>query len=229
MRNQTEFLAEIYDRYEKNKRIRNKKYIKTAVSFCLFAILGAASLPILNQPRKSAESDHFTHQSDMPSSYGPIIVPTSGDPNAVSNSAVSEEKTGNLYERFDFGTIETTEEMTASAESDVKDINSDCIEFATKPLKKFIYPFCTEEISSVTLRNGKGGTYTLTSKKNIELFYDYFCRNGVYFVPASQEILDTNETYTVEFQCYVSESKIFYIRGLENNTLSLMKALQENE
>ncbi len=229
MRDQTEFLAEIYDRYEKNKRIRNRKYIKTAASFCLFVILGTAALPLLTPMNKSSESENFTNKAEMPTSSNPIITPTSQSQNGIygSNSLGSSLETH--FESMDFGTKEKTEESITTTEYDTKDIAPYCIEFATTPPKEFIYPFCAEEISAVTLRNGKGKTYTITSEKNIDLFYDYFCLYGVHFVPASQEIRDTNETYTVEFQCHIGKSKIFYIRGKETNVLSLMKALQENE
>lgn len=230
MRDQTEFLAEIYDRYEKNKRSRNKKYIKTAVSFCLFAILGTAALPILNQPKKSEETAHFTNETDMPNTYSPILTPTSGNKDHTSGSAVSEEKTENLWERLDFGTIEenTEETATTAASQDIKDISHYCIEFSAEWENKFKYPFSAAEIAAVTLRNGKGGTYTIASEKNIDIFYEYFCRNGAYFVPFSANEEDIAR-YTVEFQCHLGESKIFYVKGLEKNVLSLMKALKTHE
>ncbi|MBQ8496731.1 MAG: hypothetical protein IJ489_04650 [Clostridia bacterium] len=229
MKNETEFLAEIYARHDRNLHIRKRKYIKTAVSLCLFVLIGTALPSVFSGPRKSAESE------DLPTSNGTTISNAETDENTketttTAQASANANQTESVYERFDFGT-----NIAESITDENDPMDTYCIKIENFPVEigknDLTYPFPAEAIVSVTVQNSKGKTYYLSSEQGVSIFYSYLLNEKEKFIPSSQIKDDTQYLYITELRFFIGESKTFYI--MDKNTAeeleSLMKKLQENE
>lgn len=221
MKNETEFLAEIYDRYDKNKRLRKRKYIKTAVSLCLFLMIGTALPSVLSGAQSSAESEKNHSPSNGETKEFTVTATEKNTESLTDESYADEITNANIYERFDFGS-----ENAATPTSEPLD---NC--YTLSESSGFTYPFSSKEIASVTVRNGKGKTYYIASEQNVSVFYSYLIREGTSLLPSSQIADDSKALYTVEISFFIGETKCFYItdKNIAKRFCALMEGLQKHE